>query len=344
MQTGDPRCLQEKFKHQRMCTRRCRLKSIQHFLIPRRHYGRDSATDALYVPQLYDSSPRTIQDIITPSRIALLELTLSPYLPEFPPKTQLSPSSSLSPGYHFIFFPTSTSEKDTLEDGYEKHFAPVHPYARRLWVSGRLKFSGAGLVVGHPATCEEELFATRVEKDRWTTITTRRRMFTPELHLDDDYVEEERTLRYLRNVSMRNNPVKVSDDQDIWRNWKDEKLLVDHLFTPTRTLLTRFSFLTYNFHRIHLDKEYAYNMEEWPDLLVHGNLSIVLAFATIRKYYESKGNELQIQNARYMMLRPLFVDQRIRLTITNVAKNRKRVILWSKEGKAVEVIIGHRHI
>jgi len=334
-----------------MCPCRCTLKPIQRSLSLRRNYrpgkrAREVPAEPLLTPKLYDASPRTIEDFITPSRIALLEQTLSPYLPEFAPPTKplssLS-SPSLSPGYHFVFFPTSTSEKDTLADGYEKHFAPVHPYARRLWVSGRLKFSGSGLAIGEPATCEEDLFATRVEKDRWTTITIRRRMFTPEF-LDTDYVEEERTLRYLRDVSMRNNPVKVLDKQDMKRNWKDEKLLVDHTFTPTRILLTRFSFLTYNFHRIHLDKEYAHNVEEWPDLLVHGNLSIVLALTTIRKYYESKGKDLQIQNARYMMLRPLFVDQRIRITITNVAKTRKRVILWSKEGKAVEVIIGHQHI
>jgi 3-methylfumaryl-CoA hydratase len=334
-----------------MSTRQCTLKSIQRVLVHRRYYSLwtrphvfPTEKEKQLLPQLYDFSPRTIQDIITPSRIALLDLTLSPYLPEFPPPTKLSSSLSLYPGYHFIFFPTSTSEKDTLEDGYEKHFAPKHPYARRLWVSGRLEFSGTGLAVGQAASCGEEISGISAEKDRWTTVTIRRKMVTSGGgHTPNNCVQERRTLRYLRDTSIRNKTVQVLDKTDVIRNWKDEKLLVDHTFTPTRTLLTRFSFLTYNFHRIHLDKEYAYNIEEWPDLVVHGNLSIVFVLAAIRKYYESKGDDFRIQNVKYMMLRPLFVDQPARLTITKMTSSKKRAILWNQKegGKAVEVIIKH---
>lgn len=334
-----------------MSTRRCTFKSIQRLLVHRRYYSLWTRPHAFptekeqqLLPQLYDFSPRTIQDIITPSRIALLDLTLSPYLPEFPPPTTLSSSSSLYPGYHFVFFPTSTSEQDTLEDGYEKHFAPKHPYARRLWVSGRLEFSGTGLAVGQAASCGEEISGISAEKDRWTTVTIRRKMFTTGGgHTPNNYVQETRTLRYLRDTSIRNKPVQVLDKTHVIRNWKDEKLLVDHTFTPTRTLLARFSFLTYNFHRIHLDKEYAYNIEEWPDLVVHGNLSVVFVLAAIRKYYESKGDDFRIQNVKYMMLRPLIVDQPARLTITKMTNSRKRAILWNQKegGKAVEVIINH---
>src|SRR5271154_1145201 len=95
-----------------MSIRQCTRKSIQRLLLHRRYYSLWTRPHAFptekeqqLLPQLYDFSPRTLQDIITPSRIALLDLTLSPYLPEFPPPTTLSSSSSLYPGYHFIFFP-----------------------------------------------------------------------------------------------------------------------------------------------------------------------------------------------------------------------------------------------
>src|SRR5271170_4795347 len=190
-----------------MSTRRGTLKSIQRLLVHRRYYRLGNWSHFVttdkgqeFASQLYDSSPRTIHDIITPSRIALLDLTLSPYLPTFTPPEKLSSSLSLYPGYHFIFFPTSTSEKDTLEDGYEKHFAPKHLYARRLWVSGRLKFSGTGLAVGQAASCGEELSGISAEKDRWTTVTIRRKMFTSGGdHTLNNYVEETRTLRYLQD-------------------------------------------------------------------------------------------------------------------------------------------------
>ena len=35
-------------------------------------------------------------------------------------------------------------------------------------------------------------------------------------------------------------------------------------YTPTDTMLFRFSALTFNAHRIHLDKEYSQNVERLP--------------------------------------------------------------------------------
>ena len=331
-----------------MSVRRHTLKSIQQLRgFKRYHTPENPLPDAPAnnvrhaAPHLYDSSPRTIQDLIVPSRIALLELTLSPYLPDFPPPKAPSSSLSLYPGYHFIFFATSASEKDVLEDGYEKHFAPRHPYSRRLWVSGRLEFHGQGLIACQPATCEEKLLSARAEKDKWTTVTTVRKMSTTGL-APWHRVEEQRSLRYLLDAGIKNKPVQVLNKGDVIRNWKDEQLLVDHTFTPTQTLLTRFSFLTFNFHRIHLDKEYTCNVEKWPDLLVHGNLSVVLILETIRKYYESRGIDFRIRNVKYMMLRPVYVDRPVRLTITHATYSRKRAILWDlKEGKAVELMINH---
>src|SRR5271169_465234 len=92
--------------------------------------------------KLHDESSRTIQDFLTPSRAELLDLSLRPYLPILRTQEVHSTPKSLPPGYHFIFFPTSTSELDTLGDGYEKQFAPRRPFKRRVWTQGSLIFNG----------------------------------------------------------------------------------------------------------------------------------------------------------------------------------------------------------
>src|SRR6266516_3830307 len=70
---------------------------------------------------LHNDSSRTIRDLLTPNRVNLLDLTISPSLPTTTTTTEISrPTPSIvPPAFHFIFFPTSTSELGTLEDGYE---------------------------------------------------------------------------------------------------------------------------------------------------------------------------------------------------------------------------------
>src|SRR5438045_1497218 len=128
--------------------------------------------------KLHDDSSRTIRDFLTPSRVELLDTSLSPYLPALQIPEVHSIPTSLSPGYHFIFFPTSTSELDTLDDGYEKKFAPKHCFKRRVWTQGSLIFDGNrlddGLMMGEWADCREKVHkvaATKSATDVWIERT-----------------------------------------------------------------------------------------------------------------------------------------------------------------------------
>jgi len=76
--------------------------------------------------------------------------------------------------------------------------------------------------------------------------------------------------------------------------------------TPTPTTLFRFSATTANSHRIHYDVDYARAEEGYPDLVVHGPLTAMLAAASASRHL---GRELT--RFSYRAVNPLFANQRI---------------------------------
>jgi hydroxyacyl-ACP dehydratase HTD2-like protein with hotdog domain len=284
---------------------------------------------------------RTIKELLAPNRVELLNLCLAPYLP---PSTEWKdkPTNALPPGHHFIYFPTSTSEGDMLEDGYEKHFAPKHPYKRRVWTQGRLHFQGKGLTIGEWAKCYERLFDAD-EKTTYTNVWIERKMYDdPEKSGKDDWsVRELRCLRYVREIpAVKEKKLPLAGPgTPLFGPWERDALLT-HKFTPTNSLLTEFSNLTNNSHRIHIDTEYARTVEQYPDVLVHGSLSISYILRAVSELHDSKGQKLKIRLARYVMFRPLYVNRPVTLTITATISLNKRAVLWDEHNqKAVECII-----
>ena len=285
---------------------------------------------------LHNDSSRTIRDFLTPSRVNLLDLTISPYLPTTNTPIPRSTPSILPPAFHFIFFPTSTSELDTLEDGYEKHFAPRYLFKRRVWTQGRLEFGGKGLLIGKEAKCVEKV-SKMVRNEKTTDVWIERTMNNA---AEEWSVKEHRCLRYLHDIPAAQNENTASTGSDVPCSGDSAILL--HKFTPSQVLLTRFSYLTHNFHRIHIDQEYARTVEQYPDTLVHGSLSITLILTILRQHYKSQSKTIQIQSAKYVMYRPLYVNNPVTLTIAPTKSGHNRAILWDNQQiKAVECIINH---
>lgn len=90
--------------------------------------------------------------------------------------------------------------------------------------------------------------------------------------------------------------------------------------TPTPSLLFRFSALTFNAHRIHLDKSYCNNTEGHRNLLVHGPLSLMLMLEVLNRYLADNygvtrlGNGGTTQNRaiasiQYRNIAPLYAEE-----------------------------------
>ena len=107
-----------------------------------------------------------------------------------------------------------------------------------------------------------------------------------------------------------------------------------HSLTPTDTLLLRFSALTSNGHRIHLDREYARNVEGFQNIIVHGPLSLTLMLKFLGTHLESHPDgPYEIETIEYTCIQPLFCDEELRLCAKDVTtpdpiKNRKSFKVW----------------
>lgn len=84
---------------------------------------------------------------------------------------------------------------------------------------------------------------------------------------------------------------------------------IRYTITPTKALLFRFSALTFNAHRIHLDEAYTREVEGHPGLLFHGPLSLTLLLRVLSSHLERIGR--RIQRIEYRNIAPLFVEQEL---------------------------------
>lgn len=90
-----------------------------------------------------------------------------------------------------------------------------------------------------------------------------------------------------------------------------------HSILPTKSLLFRFSALTFNAHSIHLDKNYTQNQEGYKNLLVHGPLTLTLLLSVLQ--HNLSRLNLRLDEFDYRNLAPLFVEEE--LTVCGKPKN-----------------------
>ncbi|KAK2765912.1 hypothetical protein FQN54_007427 [Arachnomyces sp. PD_36] len=284
-------------------------------------------------------------DYLSPQPSHLLNLTLADFLPGVAPASSSNDSVAtelpsiyrpprMPVGYHLIYFPPQVRESQLLSDGTDVLHTPGHPFDCRMWAGGWVRFpqEGGPLLNGSRAVClegirdvtikgregEEKLFVgieRRVGQvsEQESEESIRGRLWTKNEHEDGDAVVVER-----RNlVFMRPKPPKQE-------NLGDEKAVKDgrivrapsdpeysHVILPSKSLLFRFSALTFNAHSIHLDQHYAQNIEGYRNLLVHGPLSLTIMLTVLRCHFHKYRQA--IRNIEYRNLAPLYVEEEMKV-------------------------------
>jgi 3-methylfumaryl-CoA hydratase len=76
--------------------------------------------------------------------------------------------------------------------------------------------------------------------------------------------------------------------------------------TPDDTMLFQFSALSFNSHKIHLDRDYARTVEGYPDLVVNGGLTTLLMTEIARATFGENIKRLSVENSA-----PLFCNRPI---------------------------------
>jgi 3-methylfumaryl-CoA hydratase len=99
------------------------------------------------------------------------------------------------------------------------------------------------------------------------------------------------------------------------------------VITADETLLFQFSALTFNSHRIHLDRDYARDVEGYPDLVVNGGLITLMMTEIVRVDLRLTIHALTLRNRL-----PLFCNRPIHF-FTEAVPDGVRITAHDPEGR-----------
>lgn len=227
--------------------------------------------------------------------------------------------TAVPPGYHLVYFTPSDLESDLGPDGTDQPFAPGHPFTRRMWAGGRVRwYPDNPLRIGDHVTESTRLLnvVPKMSKHGGNTmlIATVEKVFSTE---KGPAVREERTWVFLKPPAQ---PLTTD-------NAKQPKLQDPYMTStiseyepepgspfPRRRLqwsakaLFRFSALTFNAHMIHLNPDWCRDIECLPGLVVHGPLNLINMMDYWRDVH-GQGGKLQPLEVSYRAISPLFVQE-----------------------------------
>ena len=229
---------------------------------------------------LLDFLPKQYTDALSEKRIT------SPYMP---------------PGYQLIYFPFEGPLSSLKDDGTDPAQSPGAPYSRLMWAGGFMHFDQPVPYRSENRQCIETIRNVQVkgrESDEKVFVTLKRCVVEG---ISAPLTIEGRTLVFMRKPSKEKSHykpklVKPPSSPDF-----------SHTLTPTASLLFRFSALSYNAHRIHLDKEYCQQVEGHHNLLVHGPLTLVLMLEMLAGHVAAIPEE--ILRVEYRNLAPLYAGE-----------------------------------
>ncbi|PTU17721.1 hypothetical protein P175DRAFT_0504463 [Aspergillus ochraceoroseus IBT 24754] len=265
----------------------------------------------------------------------LLNLTLGGLFPGHQPQTIL-PSITrhfhLPAGHHLVYFPPQVTLSQLLPDGTDTLHSPGEPFNRRLWAGGSIRFSATNSLPldGSRAVCIEGIRDVIVKgqpgeekiivkigrhigpvQEGEDESSIRKRIWSETDHeCSSGHISiiENRDLVFMRDKTAKqlaDDKAKFSQAAKTIKPPSDPEFR--NAILPSKSLLFRFSALTFNAHLIHLDQNYTQNVEGYRNLLVHGPLTLTLLLTALRAHLEGKG--LTIREIEYRNLAPLFVEE-----------------------------------
>ncbi|KAI4185379.1 MAG: hypothetical protein LQ346_005910 [Caloplaca aetnensis] len=240
-------------------------------------------------------------------------------------------ASYLIPGYHLVYFPPNTSLSSLLHDNTDPLHSPGPPFNRRMWAGGDIKFDDMIRLRAGEMKCQESIVDVEIKGNEGAErvfVTIQRYISSRK---QEGSIVENRTL-----VFMRDEP-RAADDAVIFRKGKKRTAQFYHTLTPSPALLFRFSALTFNAHRIHLDQGYCRDVEGYRNLLVHGPLSLVLMLQFLQILLTNEGQEREgksdtITHVNYRCLAPLYAEEQLKVCIRKKSPHRWQTWIERPDG------------
>ncbi|MGI3213131.1 FAS1-like dehydratase domain-containing protein [Roseovarius tibetensis] len=230
----------------------------------------------------------TLTASITATQAAQIYATLGP--PDVPaPMT----GEAMPPLWHWCAFVPTVPTEELGRDGHPKlgGFLPPVPLRRRMWASADLRFDRP-LHVGEPLT-RHSVIRSVAEKAGASGPMVLVKV-AHELHGDDGLaIEEVQTIVYLDIPDSysppRKRPMPGAPSMHETRE-------------ASEVLLFRYSAITFNAHRIHIDLPYAQQIERYPGLVVHGPLQATWLIQAARQAHGAWPDRFDFRGVHPMLL------------------------------------------
>ncbi|KAG8741243.1 hypothetical protein FRC12_015738 [Ceratobasidium sp. 428] len=284
--------------------------------------------------------PHDQTDMIGPSKLQLLDLTLPPFdnnVPAIPPLPELN--TPIIPGTELTFFPPLVRTSDLLPDGTDTTYSSPAPFHRRMWAGGAFAFDPKNqLKVGQVISCKtsvEDVQLKGWEKARETgELGSNTMVFVKqrrEISNENGVAVVERRTHVYRPEFPGLQVSEVTGKKKVLTHSEQNPPDKQFTFTPSAHTLFRFSALTFNAHRIHLDPIYSSQQEGYEDRLVHGPLTALLLLRFANFLTPSNHN---IVAFKYRATHPLVVDRPLTLNL-HWTNEHKGAEVWTTSDKGV---------
>ncbi len=184
------------------------------------------------------------------------------------PQTPAGAGSPLPPLWHWFYFLEMTPQRDIARDGHARKggFLPPIELPRRMWAGSRFRFHHP-LRIGETVTRRSRIDGIKFKQGRSGQLA-----FVEVGHEYDSPAglafseQHDIVYREARAADASTQPPEPAPgDADFERETRADAIV-----------LFRYSALTFNAHRIHYDRDYVRDVEDYRGLLVHGPLLATL--------------------------------------------------------------------
>lgn len=216
----------------------------------------------------------------------------------------------LPPLWHWLYFLSGESPSALGRDGHPARggFLPPVPLPNRMWAGGKLEFHG-DLPLGAEVEKRSSIASVEHKHGRSGEL-----VFVTVLHevLHDGkvLVTEHHDIVY---KEASKGPA-ASAKPDMPRAQQTRRL------KPDSTMLFRYSALTFNGHRIHYDADYCWEVEGYPNLVIHGPLNATL----LARFAEEVGGR-RLKHFSYRGIQPSILGNELEF---NAAQDGEQLVVW----------------